>query len=38
VVLDLAGQGLVDRFVVSDKTLGEVASHEGLVVLNPETA
>lgn len=38
VALDLAAQGLVDHFVVADQSLGEVASLEGLVVINPESA
>jgi hypothetical protein len=36
VALDLREQGLVDRFVVADRALGEVAVAEGLAVLNPE--
>jgi len=35
VALDLAGQGLIDQFVVADKALAEVAAHEGLSVLDP---
>jgi predicted nucleic acid-binding protein len=35
--IDLSSQGLLDRFVVADKALGQVAALEGLVVLNPET-
>lgn len=38
VALDLAAEGLVDHFVVADQSLGEVASLEGLVVINPESA
>jgi len=38
VALDLSSQDLADHFVVSDKALGEVASLEGMSVLNPETA
>ena len=38
VALDLREQGLLDHFVVSDKTLAEAAAAEGLVILNPETA
>ena len=37
VALDLLSQDLADHFVVSDKTLGEVAAREGMSVLNPET-
>jgi predicted nucleic acid-binding protein len=36
VALDLSNQGLLDQFVVCDKALGEVASLEGLVILNPD--
>lgn len=36
VALDLSKQGLLDQFVVSDRALAEVATIEGLVVLNPE--
>ncbi len=38
VALDLASQGLADYFVVSDRPLAEVASLEGLTVINPESA
>jgi hypothetical protein len=34
--LVLSNEGLLDHFVVSDKSLGEVAALEGLAVLNPE--
>ena len=37
VALDLATQGLVDHFVAADQPLGEVASLEGLGVINPES-
>jgi hypothetical protein len=37
VALDLSSQHLLDRFVVADQSLGDVASDEGLNVLNPET-
>jgi len=36
VALDLSNQGLLDYFVVADRTLGEVATIEGLATLNPE--
>ena len=36
VALGLAKQGLLDRFVVSDRALAEVAALEGLMVINPE--
>ena len=35
VALDLLGLGLLDYFVVADKVLGEVATLEGLAVLDP---
>jgi len=35
VALDLSGLGLLDYFVVADKVLGEVATLEGLAVLDP---
>ena len=35
VALDLLGLGLLDYFVVADKILGEVATLEGLAVLDP---
>jgi uncharacterized protein len=35
VALDLLGLGLLDYFVVADKALGEVATLEGLTVLDP---
>jgi hypothetical protein len=38
VALDLAGQNLLDYFVVADQPLGEVAQAEGLKVINPEAA
>jgi hypothetical protein len=37
VALDLSDQGLLDQFVVADRLLGELASVEGLKVVNPET-
>ena len=37
VALDLSNEDLADYFVVADKALGDVASREGLSVLNPET-
>ncbi len=37
VALDLATQGLVDHFLVADQPLAEVASLEGLNVINPES-
>jgi predicted nucleic acid-binding protein len=36
VALELLSQGLLDRFIVADKALAEVAALEGLSVLNPE--
>lgn len=36
VALDLANQNLLDSFVVADQSLGEVATLEGLKVINPE--
>jgi predicted nucleic acid-binding protein len=36
VAIDLAKQGLLDQFVVSDRALSEVAGLEGLKVLHPE--
>lgn len=36
VALDLASEGLLDFFVVSDRALADVASLEGLAVINPE--
>lgn len=36
VALDLSRQGLLDNFVVADKTLAETAVLEGLAVINPE--
>jgi hypothetical protein len=38
IALELARDGLLDAFVVADKRLAEVASIEGLSVLNPESA
>jgi len=38
IALDLAHDGLLDAFVVADKRLSEVASIEGLSLLNPESA
>ena len=35
VALDLLGLGLLDYFVVADRVLGEVATSEGLAVLDP---
>jgi hypothetical protein len=37
VALDLSKRKLVDRFVVADKTLADIAVSEGLSVLDPET-
>lgn len=36
VALDLSRQNLLDHFVVADQALAEVASLEGLKVINPE--
>jgi hypothetical protein len=36
VVLDLQSQGLLDTSVVADQTLGELASLEGVSIINPE--
>lgn len=36
VALDLADQTLLDHFVVADRELGEVATLEGLSVIDPE--
>ena len=36
IALELSQHGLLDSFVVADKRLAEVASAEGLTVLNPE--
>jgi predicted nucleic acid-binding protein len=36
VALELLSQRLLDRFIVADKALAEVAALEGLSVLNPE--
>jgi predicted nucleic acid-binding protein len=36
VAIDLSNQGLLDKFVVSDRALAEIAKLEGLAVLNPE--
>jgi len=38
VACELWGEKLLDKFVVADKVLGEVAALEGLLVLNPEAA
>jgi len=38
VALDLAGQNLLDRFVVADQSLATVAAAERLKVVNPETS
>ena len=38
IALELSQYGLLDTFVVADKRLSEVASTEGLTVLNPESA
>ena len=35
---ELLSEGLLDKFVVADKALGEVAALESILVLNPETA
>ncbi len=37
VAVELSENGLLDTFVVADKRLSEVASTEGLTVLNPES-
>lgn len=37
VAINLLSQGLLDKFVVADKVLVEVAALEGISVLNPET-
>lgn len=37
VALELSQHGLLDTFVVADKRLSEIASAEGLTVLNPES-
>ena len=37
VALDLTDRGLADFFVFSDKALAEVATFEGLSVMNPES-
>lgn len=37
VAIELLSQGLLDKFVVADKVLAEVAALEGVSVLNPET-
>ena len=37
IALELAQNWLLDTFVVADKRLSEVASAEGLTVLNPES-
>ena len=37
VAVELLTEGLLDKFVVADKVLAEVAALEGLSVLNPET-
>ena len=36
VALDLARQNLLDHFVAADQALAEIASLEGLAVINPE--
>ena len=36
VALDLQSQHLLDHFVAADRALGEVATLEGLNVINPE--
>lgn len=36
VAMELRGRGLIDYSVVADKTLCEVARHEGFQVINPE--
>ncbi len=36
VALDLSRQNLLDHFVVADQALAEIASLEGLAVINPE--
>jgi predicted nucleic acid-binding protein len=37
VAVEFLSEGLLDKFVVADKVLAEVAALEGLSVLNPET-
>lgn len=37
VACELLSEGLLDKFVVADKVLGEVAALESILVLNPET-
>jgi hypothetical protein len=37
VALDLAAQDLVEHFVVADQPLADVASLEGLKIINPES-
>jgi predicted nucleic acid-binding protein len=37
VAVEFLSEGLLDKFVVADKVLAEVAVLEGLSVLNPET-
>jgi hypothetical protein len=36
VALDLSSQGLLDHFVAADRSLVEMATLEGLKVINPE--
>ena len=36
VALDLSGENLMDHFLVADQPLAEIASLEGLGVINPE--
>lgn len=36
VALDLSRQNLLDHFVVADHALAEIASLDGLPVINPE--
>ncbi|MGD1095891.1 MAG: type II toxin-antitoxin system VapC family toxin [Bryobacteraceae bacterium] len=37
IALELSHNGLLDAFIVADKRLSEVASVEGLTILNPES-
>lgn len=37
VALDLSVQGLLDHFVAADRVLGQIATLEGLSVINPES-
>lgn len=37
VALDLSAQGMLDRFVAADRALLDVATFEGLTVVNPES-